>query len=1016
MAFFVHFRNLTMLPLHPSRISMRCFFFVALLPVLLFPFTAFSQTFDFISYSVEEGLSQSEVQSVFQDSRGYLWVGTTGGGVCHFDGKGFTEYGTHEGLAGQIVNCTNEDANGNIWVGTQTGLSFFDGKLFTNFDRTELRKDKITSLIPGKNAMWIGGPGGIFEYTLSDKQLHLISTMQFDVFMCRDENNILWAGSANKLYRFTDSKKDSVNLNLPKDAQILSVTTDMHGLLYIGTSHGLIIYRPSTGTLTENELTKSLSGKTVHDVFVDHTGAIWIATTNNLVLKYLSGGQISRYDKSNGLSAEAVFRIIEDNTHHIWFATREQSLLKLRSETFTYFGNVTGFNSGTVFRIMEDHAGRIWTGSNEDGLYYYDYKKQDGKSVAVLNGNKVFVKPVAAIEDNMNRIWVGHEDGITCLVNERPVKQLLSGTRVRSLLCDSKGNIWIGTWGKGVYIYDGQTIHSFETEKQKLPSDYVHTFCEDQKGNIWIGTGNGLAKFDGANLTLYGIDAGLCNTYIGALTEDKAGNIWFYTDACLMRYDGQKFTSYTDANGLASNTFYLLTFDLAGNLWVGTNKGIDRMQVDADGRVLSVKNFSRNEGFRGIECNSRADCLSSDGCLWFGTVKGVIRYDPSKEITDNIQPSVHINDIRLFLEPTDWTQMGVKENGWFHLPEKLVLNYDRNHLTFQYEAIHLQSPLSTRYKFMLAGFDSTWQPVTSATEITYANLPPGDYTFRVIASNRDAKWTALPELSCPITILPPPPPVWLRSWFIISAILVIGGLLWYIIRIRTRRSVEQRALLEAQVRERTLEISRQNEEKTVMLKEIHHRVKNNLQVISSLLNLQAEGIEDRHVLALFEDCRHRVNSMALIHEKMYQSKTLVNIDIGNYIDELIGSLIDAYDSNKTIHLHTDIENHLFRIDTIVPMGLILNEIVSNALKYAFEDRTEGNLKVQLKKTGTNEFSLDVSDDGNGIPEKINFETADSLGMQLIQMLSGQISGKVQLFRENGTRYHIDFKEEAKDRF
>lgn len=533
---------------------------------------------------------------------------------------------------------------------------------------------------------------------------------------------------------------------------------------------------------------------------------------------------------------------------------------------------------------------------------------------------------------------------------------------------------------------------------------------------MWIGTGGGLCRTDGKTFRSYGAGDGLCNAYVGSLVEDPWGNIWFHTDECIMRFDGNVFTSYTDENGLASNTFYLLAFDNDSNLWVGTNKGIDRVKVDAAGKFHSVKNYSRNEGFRGIECNSRAVCVSKDGCLWFGTVKGVIKYNPSKEEKENIQPIVHLGAIRLFLETTDWGWTGVEEKGFYHLPDKLSLSYEQNHLTFLYQAVNLQNPQSTKYIFMLTGFDSTWQPVTTATEITYANLPPGNYTFHVKAANNGTGWNVPEAVSCPIIILPAPPPFYARWWFILFALALTGGSLYYISVGRNRRIVHQKELLEHEVHERTLEISKQNEEKTLMLKEIHHRVKNNLQVISSLLNLQAEGISDKHVLALFEDLRHRVNSMALIHEKMYQSKNLVNIDIGNYIDELIGSLIDAYDSNKAIHLKTDIEDHPFRIDTIVPLGLILNEIISNSLKYAFADKNEGNLFVSLHKKETNKFLLIVSDDGKGIPDGINFKTADSLGMQLINMLSGQINAKVELDNEKGTKYIIEFSENVKDRF
>jgi two-component sensor histidine kinase len=201
-----------------------------------------------------------------------------------------------------------------------------------------------------------------------------------------------------------------------------------------------------------------------------------------------------------------------------------------------------------------------------------------------------------------------------------------------------------------------------------------------------------------------------------------------------------------------------------------------------------------------------------------------------------------------------------------------------------------------------------------------------------------------------------------------------------------------------------------------MLKEIHHRVKNNLQIISSLLNLHAESIQDPRVLSLFEDLRHRVNSMALIHEKMYQSKNLVNIDIAGYIDELIRTLIDTYDSNKNIRLISDVNHIEFKMDTIVPLGLILSEIVSNSLKYAFEGKSEGVIEVSMKKIGPNLFALEVADNGAGLPKEIDFEKTDSLGMTLIRMLSEQINGDVTVRSQLGTKYRIVFREEAKERF
>ena len=975
-----------------------------------------ARTYDFISYGVEEGLSQSEARCVLQDSRGYLWVGTMGGGVCSFDGLKFREYGRKDGLAGQMVTCMAEDSSGNMWFGTvQGGVSLYDGKTFTTFDdKNGLDNNDIRCLIATKTGVLIGVPGGIFEYNLQTKLIRRIATLSDLLAMCVDENSNLWAGTREGFFRVANGTVTPVPMSLQPGRQkaVTAVRCDGHGLVYLGLDDGLLIYRRSTGTFTENALTEMVAGKQVRAIFLAADKATWIGTLNNLVVRYYDENRFIRYDRSNGLTAESVFMITEDDTRHTWMATREQSLLKLRSETFTYYGNDKGMGTGTVFPIMEDHAGNIWVGSTEDGVYKYD----GVISRAVLNNGLPFIRPAAFAEDREKNTWIGHGSGLTCMAGDRAIKQMLPGIRVRALLYDSKGNLWIGTWGKGVYRYDGKEMTNYTAEQGELAGNFVHVIYEARNGVIWIGTGSGLVKYDGKTFTSYNTDEGLCNLYIGSIAEDDYGNIWFHTDLCIMRFNGKQFASYGESNGIASNTVYLLAFDTAGQLWVGTNKGIDRVRLDATGRVLGVKNYSRNEGFRGIECNSRSVCRARDGSLWFGTVKGVIRYDPSADRQDDVEPIIQVTGIRLFLEPTDWSWTGVGEEGWYHLPKKLELDDEHNHLTFLYQGIHLASPQATKYKFMLAGFDSTWQPVTTSTEFTYTNLPPGTYVFHVMASNAEGKWNAKSAVSCQIVILPPPPPYWMRWWFIALVVLAIGGSLFYFISGRSRRVMRQRQELEAEVLERTLEISRQNQEKTLMLKEIHHRVKNNLQVISSLLNLQAESITDKRVLSLFEDCRHRVNSMALIHEKMYQSKNLANIDIRSYIDELTRSLIDAYDSNKSIRLHADIEDHPFRIDTIVPLGLILNEIISNSLKYAFDQKTEGDLFVSLHRIGPRRFMLEVSDNGKGIPDTIDFHKAESLGMQLIQMLSGQINGKVDVMRNGGTKYRIEFEEEVKDRF
>ncbi|GAB4134368.1 MAG: hybrid sensor histidine kinase/response regulator [Bacteroidia bacterium] len=985
--------------------------------MMLMQFRTAAQVFDFVSYSVDEGLPQSDAKCILQDSRGFLWVGTAGGGLGVFDGEQFTEYSNKQGFRGQIVSCLAEDSTGQIWIGsTVNGFWKFNGQRFTNYGKEHnIETSAAIVVVALKQTVLVGYSSGIYEYDI-DKDVFRTSVKTNDLrSMCYDPvQRCVWVAEKENLYRLENNRL--VSVSLPEKMKenglnIQEIYAAPNGYLYIGCEKGLCIYKPSTNTFSENDLTDQLKGTRVTAICAGSDGSVWIGTNNKLVLRYLGPGNFIQYNVQNGMLSETIYDIIEDRFGKVWFGTREQGLLKLRNEAFTMYNTYPGMSSGTVFRLYEDHAGRIWIGSYADGLYVFE----NGVSAPVTAGGQTLQQPVAVKEDQSGVIWVGHADGLSQINNRSVTRTFLNGIRVRALEIGKDGHLWIGTYGKGLYEYDGKEFIQYNAEQNQLPMNYIHDIHEDSKGIIWIGTGAGLVRYDRKSFKTYGIKEGPCNSYVGSIKEDREGNIWFHTDACVMRFDGMTFKKYDEQNGLTSNTAFLIEFDQDGILWVGSNKGLDKVQLNPSGNIVAVRNYSRSDGFRGVECNSRAVCRGKDGSLWFGTVKGVIRYNPEKDIQGKIPLRSHVTSIKLFLEPTDWAWTGAEQKGWFNLPQILKLESQQNHLTFSYKAVYLTNPGNVVYKFMLTGFDSIWQPVTKFTEITYSNLPPGNYLFKVIASTDGQNWESIPATSCPIVIARPPPPFWKTIWFAILIILLAGAIAYYFIVIKARKVREQREALEREIRERTQEISRQHEEKTILLKEIHHRVKNNLQVISSLLNLQSENITDPKTLVLFEDLRNRVNSMALIHEKMYQSRNLVNLDIRSYIDDLVRSLIDTYDTNKNIHLHSNIEDHPFHIDTVVPLGLILNEIISNSLKYAFRDRKDGDLYVTLIKADQDHFLLEVADNGVGLSPEFDLKKSSTLGMQLIQMLAEQINGEIEVYRSPGTRYRITFREEKRER-
>jgi len=235
---------------------------------------------------------------------------------------------------------------------------------------------------------------------------------------------------------------------------------------------------------------------------------------------------------------------------------------------------------------------------------------------------------------------------------------------------------------------------------------------------------------------------------------------------------------------------------------------------------------------------------------------------------------------------------------------------------------------------------------------------------------------------------------------------VVGETLYFYGRLEdiTERVRAEQTLLEADC-----ELKALLQEKEILLAEVHHRVKNNMQVIISLLNLQASGIEDENLQRVYEESRNRIKSMTLVHEQLYRSREYARVDFGIYADQLVSTLFNMYEVNpEQVRFELDADQVYLELDKAIPCGLILNELIANSLKYAFPDGRKGELWVQLKPD-KNKMLFKVSDNGIGIPEHINLEVTQSLGLQLVKLLSSHdLHGSVRIIREKGTQFQIEF--------
>ena len=199
------------------------------------------------------------------------------------------------------------------------------------------------------------------------------------------------------------------------------------------------------------------------------------------------------------------------------------------------------------------------------------------------------------------------------------------------------------------------------------------------------------------------------------------------------------------------------------------------------------------------------------------------------------------------------------------------------------------------------------------------------------------------------------------------------------------------------------------QEKEILLKEIHHRVKNNLQIISGILYLQAYSLTDNKILKLFKDCQNRIHSMALVHEHLYKSESLATINVKKYVSQLIDKIQHSFTSSSlTLEIIFDIDNLEFSIDTAIPCGLIINEIITNSMKYGFPDRDEGEISISIKKTKFNQVSMILKDSGIGFPKDFSINEDQGLGTQLITTLTEQLHGVIEMSSDNGAKTSIVF--------
>lgn len=967
-----------------------------------------AQTYNFETIGLEKGLPQSQITCLKEDTRGYLWIGTQGGGVACYDGLKFKIYDETAGIAGNIITSIEEDANKHIWIGTSYGgVTHFDGKSFYNLTKENgLLDNGITAIASGKNNI-IYVASGLGLSTIENK---IIAPLKSDIFsnktikkIHRDSQGKLWFLAGNELFLYNNYEWININTIYKIKPAINAIAQDKSGNLWLSVQgEGLFILSKKSNDSYQflpYQKNEELKNMAVQNIIFDSRNNLWLCT-NGFGIAKLDEDKLQFFNKKNGFNADAVTTVCEDRNGNLWFGTNGDGIIKYTPSPFVYYDNIPGFDASNIFGILADRDNNLWV--SPTGIEVIKYSEKSTTKYNAGNGLNIRGARVIA-QDKEGTIWVGGKNGLFYIKDNIVKKYALlpDSSAVRSLIFDKDANMWVGTSGQGLFCFQGKNIIHYNKENG-LTHNYIHALFQDSRGILWIGTGAGVNFIERGKIGNYWHTEGFCNDYVGSITEDRKGNMYFGTDRCVVQYNRSKFRAYTQTDGLASSTVYSLITDNSGNVWVGTNKGIDKLNISAAGEIVRIKNYSYQEGFKGIECNSRAVTKDKKGNLFFATVKGIIEYMPTNDVSSEIKPIMHVTGIDLFAKPYNFEKDDYKVNDWFHLPQKASFKYNENYLTIKFVAINMYAPLKIKYEYMLEGLNTQWIK-TSETQVTYTNLNPGNYIFKVKAYTDSPFNYSSTQYHFRIAA-----PFWQTAWFYFILILSLClGLYWFI-KYNIKHSELKNKKLEHYVNLRTAEISKQKQEIEYLFKEVHHRVKNNLQVINSLLNLQKYYIDDKKMLNIFQDCQNRIYTMSVIHEKLYENNALSTINFNDYISNLIKQLVNTYQLDFSVKYQIEVDVDKLDIDTIIPVGLLINEVISNSLKYAFA--TDENINVitfKMKRNNDNSFTMQIGDNGKGNEISL-FEKHGTFGLELIKTLVEQLHGTIKQLPVKGTMYEIVF--------